>query len=98
MKKVYDPNKLTSVLQHHHGLLPRIKLNRGLHYQSVRYLLAQHIFNKHKAMHVYNTMVKKETIDSIIYVNKVKTWKQSLRSELGVCTKAKKWCERHRQY
>ena len=58
-KKVQDPKKVTYLLKQQHGLLLQTQWNWSFCHQTVRYLYAQHIFNKHKAMNVYNKMGKK---------------------------------------
>ena len=70
--------KSPSLLQNHHGLSPQRQHNCIFHHQVDRYLLEKHIFNNHMAMHVYNAMEKSETVYSLIYGYKGKTWERSL--------------------
>ena len=52
-------------------------------HQAARHLLAQHLFHKSKAMHVYNAMGKRETIDTLLYGINGTTWTRSLSNEFG---------------
>ena len=61
-----------SLLKQNHGIHSQRQHNDSFCHQSLRYLLAQHILNKQKAMHVYNAMLKKETIDQLIYCDQGK--------------------------
>ena len=76
-----------SLIKRHLGINPQIQYNLILHHQAEIYLLEQHIYNNHEAMHIYNALVKKETIDSFIFGKKDKTWKRRLRNELRLLSK-----------
>ena len=62
---------------------PQRQHNHSLHNQEARYLMSQTALNKHKSMQVYNTMVKRETNDYLIYGDKGKPQKKILSNELG---------------
>ena len=51
--------------------------------KAAKYLLAQHIFAKQMAGHVFNNNGKKETINTLLFGHDSKIWTRSMSNELG---------------
>jgi hypothetical protein len=81
--RTYDPKVKQSFIQQRYGLRPKRKQNYSFRHRAARHLLAQHVFQRPQAMHVYNAQGKKETVDSLIHGSEGATWRRSLSNELG---------------
>ena len=51
--------------------------------KAAKYLLAQHIFAKHSAAHVFNDNGQKETINTLLFGHDSAVWTKSMSNELG---------------
>ena len=52
-------------------------------HKAATHLLAQHIFAKQSAAHVFNDNGKKETINTLLFGHDLTLWTKSLSNELG---------------
>ena len=51
--------------------------------RAAKHILAQHIFSKHSAAHVFNENGKKETINTLLFGRDSGLWTKSMSNELG---------------
>ena len=81
-EKSYNPKSATPFLQQRYRLRPRAN-GTNFRDRATKFLMAQHIFNKQSAMHIYNSNGKRETIDTLLFGDRKETWTKSLSNELG---------------
>ena len=83
-----DPVQLPRVVAHKEkqwtkGAEPFHQTRYNLRTLAAKYLLAQHIFAKQSAAHVFNENGQKETINTLLFGRSAGLWTKSMSNELG---------------